>query len=368
MNRTSSSTLLLFALLSISITGGCVSPAPTPTMQSTVAVVVATATSLPTFTPFPTDTPTPLPTSTPTQTPTPTVTPTPIHPIGRLILHQADKTIAYNWFAYVPASLSKAERGYILITGVHGNIRTDDYNQITEESRKLANGRIFFAESKKYILFVPVIPRPNNVYAVAFDWKVFLDSSDPFVQRPDMKVNLMIDKLKGDLRRDGYNVHEKVFVEGFSAGAMFAQRYALLHPARVQAIAAGQSGGSIVLPESSYNGIELNWPVGVNDFLSLVGYKFDQAAYKQVPQFIYIGDQDTKNSTLRGTGELWRTQSQIDFMNTTFGATDPVRLRNQSNYLKRLGYNITFKEYAGIGHQYTSQMWDDVFAFFSANR
>ncbi|MBE0517132.1 MAG: PEGA domain-containing protein [Methanophagales archaeon] len=309
--------------------------------------------------------------TTTTPTPTQTIIPTPIHPIGCLIFHQADEKIAYNWFSYVPASLTKVERGYILITGVFGAVPpTDNYSQVTEQARAQARGYLGLAETKKYILLIPVIPRPstNHVYAVAFDWKVFLSSSDPFVQRPDMKVNLMIDRLRGDLQRDGYNVHEKVFVEGFSAGGMFAQRYALLHPARVQAIAAGQSGGSIVLPESSYNGIELDWPVAVNDFPTLVGYKFDQATYKQVPQFIYIGDQDTKNSTLRGAGELWRTQSQIDFLNTTFGATDPIRLRNQCDYLKKLGYNITFKEYAGIGHQFTNQMLDDVFAFFSANR
>ena len=231
--------------------------------------------------------------------------------------------------------------------------------------------RMSLADEHKYVLLVPVIPRPatNHVYAVAFDWKVFLDSTDPFCQKPDVKVNLMIDKLTSDLRSDGYDVHDKVFVDGFSAGAMFAQRYTLLHPERVQAIAAGQCGGAMTLPESSYNGTQMDWPVGVNDFLSLVGCEFDQNAYRQVPQFIYIGDQDTNNSTLWGTGELWRTQSQIDFLNNTFGDTDPVRLENQVNYLNSIGYdNITFTEYVGVGHQFTSEMINDFLAFFSAHR
>ena len=246
---------------------------------------------------------------------------------------------------------------------------TDDYNAVMEQVRPFIVHSVV-PLTHGYVLLVPVIPRPstNHVYAVAFDWKVFLQSSDPFVQRPDTKVNMIIDRLQQDLRRDGYNVQQKVFIEGFSAGGMFAQRYALLHPTRVQAIAAGQSGGSIVLPVSSYNGVKLDWPVGVGDFETLTGSPFDKTSYKQVPQFIYIGDQDTENSTLWGIGELWRSQSQIDFLNIVFGDTDPIRLREQCAYLNALGCNITFKSYPGVGHLRTNEMQDDVFAFFNANK
>jgi pimeloyl-ACP methyl ester carboxylesterase len=288
---------------------------------------------------------------------------------GILTFHDADATIAYNWFTYVPETISKTERSYIWITGLHGNLITDNYDEITAESQQQADWKTSLADEHKFIMLVPVIPRPatNHVYAVAFDWKVFLDSTDPFCQRPDLKVNLMIDQFISDLRNDGYNVDDKVFVDGFSAGAMFAQRYALLHPERVHAIAAGQCGGAMTLPESVYTdtiATQMDWPVGVYDFSPLVGYEFDQDAYRQVAQFIYIGDQDTTNSTLWGPGELWRTQSQIDFLNSTFGYTDPVRLENQASYLVGLDYDVTFKLYPGIGHQFTSEMINDTFSFF----
>jgi len=287
---------------------------------------------------------------------------------GTLVFHEADGTIAYNWFTYIPENISKTEHNYILIAGVHGNIQADDYGEITQASRRQAEWKMLWADEHKYILLVPVIPRPdtNHVYAVAFDWRVFVDSTDPFCQRPDLKVNLMIDKFVSDLRNDGYHVDEKVFIEGFSAGGMFAQRYPLLHPERVQAIAAGHCGGAITLAESSYNGTQMDWPVGVNDFSSLVGYEFNQSAYQQVPQFIYTGDQDINNSIVVGSEDFWRTQSQVDFLNNTFGYTDPVRLENQVNYLNSIGYNnITFKKYPGIGHEHTWEMREDSFAFFS---
>ena len=174
-----------------------------------------------------------------------------------------------------------------------------------------------------------------------------------------------------DLRNSGYNVQDKVYIDGFSAGAMFTQRYALLHPERIQALAAGQCGGAMTLPESIYDSIPMNWPVGVNDFKSLVGYKFDQEAYRQVPQYIYIGDQDN-NTTLfwvSDYNEVWRSPGQIYFLKSTFGDTDPIRLQNQVSYLNNLGYiNITFELYPGIGHQLTGDMLNDVFAFFYAHK
>jgi hypothetical protein len=210
---------------------------------------------------------------------------------GVLTFHAADAAIAYNWFTYVPDTISKTERSYIWMTGLHGNLMTDDYTEITAESQQQAAWRTSLAVEHKFIMLVPVIPRPatNPVYAVAFDWKVFLDSTDPFCQTPDLKVNLMIDQFVNDLRNDGYNVDDKVFVDGFSAGAMFAQRYALLHPERVHAIAAGQCGGAMTLAGSIYTdtvAAQMDWPVGVYDFPSLVGREFNQDAYRQIAQFI----------------------------------------------------------------------------------
>jgi len=297
--------------------------------------------------------------------------PSSIHPIGELTFHQADDSIAYNWFSYVPRSIDRSQPIYIWISGIHGNFVTDDYNQMTEESRGQAECRTQQAEEHQYILLVPVIPRPqtNNVYVVSIPHYIFLDETPTFLQRPDDKVNLMIDKLINNLRLDGYDVKDKVFIDGFSAGAMFTQRYALLHPERVQALAAGSPGGAMTLPESTYGTIQMMWPVGVSDFSTLAGYEFDMESYKQVPQYIYIGDQDTHNSTLWGTGEIWRTQAQIDFLNSTFGSTDPVRLQNQVAYLNNLGYsNITFRLYLGVGHQFAAIPLDDIFEFFNNHR
>lgn len=290
---------------------------------------------------------------------------------GKLVFHKANNKIAYNWFSYVPTSLDKSKPAYIWLTGLHGNLVTDDYGAITKETRIQAQWRLNLAEQNQYALIAPAIPRPATipVYVVAFDWQVFVDSTDPFLRRPDEKINLMIDRLQAQLRQAGYQARRKVFIDGFSAGGMFAQRYALLHPDRVKAVAAGQCGGVMTLGAKTYGAFEMQWPIGTYDFSELVGGKFNRRGYKQLPQFIYIGDQDTQNSMLPIEVGFFRGQANVDFLMNTFGKTDPVRLENQVKYLNNKGYNrIVFKKYIGVGHQITGEMIQDAMDFFKAHQ
>jgi hypothetical protein len=277
--------------------------------------------------------------------------------------------IPYDWFTYVPTNLKKDRQNYILVSGLHGN-PTDDYEEIIEKSRIQAGMRKAWAYDLEVAVLVPVVPTsPRYVYyPVAFDVTSFLESTPPFYQRADLKALLMIDEFLEALRTDGYTMSDKVFIEGFSAGGMFAQRFTLLHPERVQAIAAGHCGGTFTLPESSYDDVTINWPVGINDFSTLVGYEFNRSAYLQVPQYIYIGDEDTA-ITLDGVQVLWRSQSQIDYIQGTFGYYGPEILEKQIEYLRSIGYdNITFKMYIGVGHKHTSGMVNDSRTFFRTHR
>ena len=169
---------------------------------------------------------------------------------GEIVYHPADAEIEYNWFTYVPATIDKNSTIYILVNCDLSGYFTD-YVQITEVARTFTEHRKTWAEQYRYVLLQPAIPRlldtnrsPSEIYCVAFDRQVFDPQTPSFYQRPDLKINLMIDRLKSILMNDGYQVNAKAMFEGFSAGAMFAQRYALLHPERVQAVAAGTGTGS----------------------------------------------------------------------------------------------------------------------------
>ncbi len=275
---------------------------------------------------------------------------------GEIISQPADSEIAYNWFYYVPTTIDKNVPIFILINLDEGGIGYD-YNDKTEDARAMAGHRKSRAESYYYVLIKPAIPRDLDssrqhceIFGVAFDKIVFDKNIAPFFQRPDEKVILMIERMKSILRSEGYRVKEKVMLEGFSSGAMFAHRFALIHPERVQAVSSGQSGGTLILPLKQFNGVPLNWPVGINDFESLVGKPFNEEVYKNIPHYIYVGDQDVNTMVYHyyPKNDWWEhfyTYDEIEYILNTFGSTPPVVLKKQSEYLQNLGFNYTFKLY-----------------------
>jgi len=298
---------------------------------------------------------------------------------GEITSHPADAEIAYNWFSYVPTGIDKSVPIFILVNADNGFYQ--DYDSAIEDTKMYTGHRSVLAERYNYVLLKPVIPRefdPNwggsEIYVGAFDRRVFSEITNSFLQRPDLKVTQMIDRLKNQLRAEGYQVMDKVMLEGFSLGGMFAQRYALLHPERVQAVAAGHAGGTLILPEITLNGTAMNWPVGVNDFESLAGKPFNRETYKQIPQYIYIGDHDDNRTVVKYPGDSFYTDEEVDFLSAAFGGSPPTMLKNQSEYLQKLGYNIQFELYPNesTGPQTHGTALagsvEDVFAFFDANK
>lgn len=291
---------------------------------------------------------------------------------GVVQTHYPDNEIPWYWFSYVPESADPLNENFILVP-IYGGLF--DYTENTEQVRTYTELIAQRADDNNLIILSPSIPRGRNpdYYAVAFDRLCFSDDVDPFYQRPDLVVNKMIDRLSQDLRMQGYRVHDKVFVEGFSCGGMFAQRYCLLQPERVQAIAAGQCGGSLTLPIRKYDNMDLTWAVGISDFQSLVGKDFNDVVYRQIPQFIYIGDKDTEHSHFEHPNPdgFW-SEEMVDFINSIFGDTDPERITNMCNLMKKLGYNVACTLYPGVGHEVspwnTPSIYNDIYNFFREQR
>lgn len=292
----------------------------------------------------------------------------PQYPVGTTIHREPTDRIPYHWYVYIPRSLNKSEKAYILMTGIRAEA-SDDYDGLASVALGELERKTSIAENQKFIILVPHIPRlPSNpIYVAAFARSVFDETVDELLQRPDLKINAMLDQLMQGLELDGYNVHNKIFIEGHSIGGMFGNRYALLHPERVQAVASGAPGGALTLPESVYQGMGMVWPMGIVDFYELTGTGFDMDTYCQIPHFFYIGAED-QNTTMRGLGELWETQSQIDLIKSRFGETPAKILKNQSEYLANLGCNVMYKSYSGVGHAITNEMVNDYINFFNNSK
>jgi len=258
---------------------------------------------------LPTNTPsTPVKTTniTSTQSPTEissTITPTltdvsfPNYPSGEIILHEAYEENEYNYWSYVPESLPSSEETYILLDISHAQI--EDYDELTSQARNNISRLVEISEKEKIILLTPVIPRDfsKGYYPQGLNEYSLNPSTPIFFYRPDLKVNIIIDQFVIKLEDTGYSINEKIFVSGFSAGGMWANRYTLLHPERIKAAAIGQAGGWLAMPVYDFKGINLRWPLGLYNFSELTGEEYDKFdALKSVPMLIYIGDQDTDST------------------------------------------------------------------------
>lgn len=273
---------------------------------------------------------------------------------GEVVMGTTD---GYNWWSYVPLSLQKEDTAYILLEMSYQGF--EDYVALTNDAKNNVLSWISTAEEYKYIIVTAGAPR--NYTTGYYPQGINEHSLDPltpeFYYRPDLKVNNIISELINNLTDAGYSPCNKTLVAGFSAGGMWSNRYTLLHPERVLAAAMGQAGGWLAMPLAEHNGSTLNWPMGLNNFYNLTGTNYSkQELLKDVPQFIFIGDQDTTSTYCEGYPSCQNI--------TIWGNTDPERLEAQSTYLANNNYSIQFKLYGFVGHSYTSYMKIDLLDFF----
>lgn len=293
---------------------------------------------------------------------------------------QLQNTNGWNWWSYVPLDLDPGQIANILVTTIGF---TEDYVEQTEYAKMHLEWNIEATRNLKMVNISVAVPRGMIVehYVNAYPRAVLDGTNEPFYSDPHLKITDCLDIIIDDLDLKGFNVNPKIYFEGFSNGGFSSQRYALLLPERVRAIAGGGMAGSFVLPLSIYNapsspnnGKTLHWSLGVNDLESLAGKLFDEIEYKKVNQYIFHGSEDNKpehtivrtsDHPINGPSEIY-SDEDAEFVIAEFGKTDPERMQNTIDYIRGQGFsNVEFHLEEGYGHEYTHEMKMKVIAFFS---
>jgi hypothetical protein len=119
-----------------------------------------------------------------------------------------------------------------------------------------------------------------------------------------------------------------------------------------------------MLPVNSIEKTSLDYPLGTNDFEKLFAKKFDAEAYKKVPQFLYMGAQDTNDVALFEDAYSSKEQKKIF---TVIGKTMlPDRWEKCRTVYEANGINATFKTYPDIGHGTNAKMHSEISEFFKS--
>ena len=306
---------------------------------------------------------------------------TPVHVTDIAELDLADKLLCrvsenpiegfnFPYYLFVPKGVDLNKPVYLLVepnnTGVGSNFVSLDRN--TKDAIETCSASSV-ARKLKIPLLMPVFPRPGGtLYTHALDRETLL-IKDGDLKRIDLQLIAMIAHAQKLLRHNDVKVNEKIFMNGFSASGTFTNRFAILHPMVVRAVATGGINCIPTFPTDRWNSTTMRYPVGIADVKEIAGIDFDEAAYKKVSQYIYMGALDDND-----TVPYRDTYDEVDaeLIKSLIGAKMMVKMMpdrwdtSQSIY-RTLGIPVQFVTYNDTGHEIKDEMVDDIVAFFEAN-
>jgi len=281
---------------------------------------------------------------------------------GNVIEHPSTEENPYAFYTYFPESATKKDNITIVVWPHGGNMNNDDYSYHMQQAENTITWLKSYSEIYQTPILVAAMPRVNHLYVHSLHPGTFTTTSE-LLGRPDLKlIDAVWNQYIPELQETGLNVSEKIFMMGFSSPGMFTHRFAMFHPERLKAIwICGEAAAP--LPADIMNGTPLNYPLGTRNLEDLSGSPFDFDAFKLIPHFICVGENDTKPNNDTTTYTDIFSGAQALFIRSNFGETNPDRIRYYFEYLVSVGVQAKFKQYSGIGHQITEEMMNEAFEF-----
>jgi dienelactone hydrolase len=276
---------------------------------------------------------------------------------------------AYPYYLYVPKAVRGGAVGgkkahTILVIPNNAGKASDDLNVHEEDVKRKFKQNVQIADRLGVALLTPVFPRPQT------DWKIYTHALDRDAMttgkkefaRFDLQLLAMIDDARARLAAEKLKFDKRIFMLGWSASAMFVNRFTFLHPKRVKAAVVGSPGGWAIAPAASFKEKTLRYPIGTSDLKTISGEKFDLKSLRKVPLFIFLGGEDDNDSvTFRDSYE--KEDEELIF--ALFGRTPVERWGVSKKLYLDNKLNADFRLYPNVKHFITKEMFDDIFAFFS---
>lgn len=288
---------------------------------------------------------------------------------GELILVEKDESRGFNYpyFLYIPEKISDGKT-YLVVEPNNSGFANDTLEVHIEKARRTA-GKDFYigsyvAQKLNYPLLVPVFPRSKTtwkIYTHSLDRDV-MDQKGNTLERIDLQLLQMVEDAENRLQERGIAIQEEFLMTGFSASGVFANRFSLLHPKRVKAVAAGGVNGLLMIPRKEVNGQELNYPLGINDYEARFDRKFDSTAFRNTPQFLFMGELDENDAI---PYEDAYDQDEREVIYASFGEEmQPLRWNNSRKIYEQEEVNAKIKTFEGVGHEQAENIKRDILQFF----
>lgn len=280
----------------------------------------------------------------------------------------AAKGFHFPYYLFVPKNLDSTIDRHLFVEPNNTGTASDDFEIHDRAAARLllSSHATRIARELGWPLLVPVFPRPAEqwqAYTHSLDEDTLLIASGP-LKRIDLQLIEMIRDARGLLRRNALNLQDKVFLHGYSASGVFVNRFAVLHPDVVRAVAAGGVNAIPILPAAEWHGKALPFPVGIGDLKQVAGIEFDKNAYRQVSQYIYMGYLDRNDTTLSRDAF---SEAHAKLIRELIGAEMPKRWAVSQSIYRECGAAAQCVTYNGSGHEIKPEMITDIIEFFRAN-
>jgi len=269
------------------------------------------------------------------------------------LIRNPDRGYNYDAYIWLPSSFGPDDIHRLLVTPNNSG-SSDDLLKFHDSKALhaiLNNWEYGVAKDLNVPHLMPVFPRPRT------DWHLYTHSldrdtlaiSDGKLKRIDLQLLAMIDDTREYLaRQHGIALKEQFFLSGFSASGTFVNRFTVLHPERVRAVACGGVNSIPILPIETYRGRSLPYHIGIANLEKHTGRTFNPAAWREVAQYIYMGELDSNDTTLYDDGF---TRDEAHLVWDTVGKDMAVRWQNCIDVYMENTDHAQLVTYLGIGHQ-----------------
>jgi hypothetical protein len=215
---------------------------------------------------------------------------------GELLFIEPPDTAGFNYpyFLFIPDQVELGKEIFMVIEPNNSGFVDDDFQKHIDKAERTATKDFYLgnyvAQQLNYPLLVPVFPRSMSewkIYTHALDRDVMLQNGND-LERIDNQLIAMFDDARLKLAEKGIQVKEQFLLTGFSASGTFVNRFTLIHPEKVFAVAAGGMNGLLMIPADSLEGEALHYPIGTQDFRQMFGRDFHNELFIQTPQFYFM--------------------------------------------------------------------------------
>jgi predicted esterase len=271
----------------------------------------------------------------------------------------------FHWpyLLYVP---EKPTAGHLLVAPNNTGFETEDLALLRASATCTVREQARVASTLGAPLLVPLFPRPatsegtGNLYLHALT-RAALETQRPDWKRVDLQLLAMVKDAQRRLSERGAPADRRLLLTGFSASGSFVNRFAMLHPKDVLAVAVASPGGWPLAPVATLAGEPLPYPVGLADLEALVGQPPSPEALRQIHWLFLLGADDD-NDAVPHRDSFSAADQALVFRR--FGKTPVSRWKKAEGLYRDAGLKARFRLYPRTGHEVSAAMQADILRFF----